>query len=117
MALLRRCYLDNDQQANASAQGRWIAVHAAHDVHDSLTQGDEQTENCKRKKRKRGTRSTNPIMKDMIAHKRRTLGSAIEKSTVLRERLVDGDDLGTSQQLHDHTRGNDGGDTELHQGA
>lgn len=40
---------------------------------------------------------------------------AVEQSTVFLGTLVNFDDLGTSEELHDHTTGNNGGDTEFHE--
>ena len=42
---------------------------------------------------------------------------ATEESPVILEREVDVDQLSTSQKLHDHTGGDNGGDTKLHQGT
>lgn len=45
----------------------------------------------------------------------RTLLSTSEESPVLLEGEVDLDESGALQQLDNHTRGDDGGDTELHE--
>lgn len=39
---------------------------------------------------------------------------SVEQSTVFLRTLVDFDDLGSGKELHDHTTGNDRGDTEFH---
>jgi hypothetical protein len=40
--------------------------------------------------------------------------STIEQGTIFFIALINVDDLSTSQKLHNHTTGNDGGDTEFH---
>jgi hypothetical protein len=44
-----------------------------------------------------------------------TLLGTREQSAIFLEAEVDVDEVSTSQELHDHSRGDDGTDTELHQ--
>ena len=44
----------------------------------------------------------------------RTLLSTAEQRTILLERKIDINQIGTSEELHDHSRRDDWGDTELH---
>lgn len=46
-----------------------------------------------------------------------TLLSTVEEGTIFLETVVDLDQVGTSQQLHEHAGGNNGGNTEFHQGS
>lgn len=54
---------------------------------------------------------------DASQHDRLTLLSTAEEGSVVLEREVDIDQLRTSQKLHDHTRSDNGGDTEFHEGT
>ena len=38
--------LDHDEEAYADANVRRLAVHTAHDIHNSLTHGDDDAEHC-----------------------------------------------------------------------
>ena len=38
--------LDDDEQADAGADVRGLAVHAGHHVHDGLAEGDHHAEHC-----------------------------------------------------------------------
>jgi hypothetical protein len=49
--------------------------------------------------------------------KKRTLLGSIEELTILLDTLVNFQDSGTRQNLHDHSGGDNGGDTELHEGS
>ena len=46
-----------------------------------------------------------------------TLLGSIEQLTILLHTLVNLQNSGTSQHLHNHSRGDDGGDTQLHEGS
>ena len=52
-----------------------------------------------------------------VRPKRLTLLGTAEQSAVVLEAEVDVDELGTGQKLHDHARGDNGGDTKLHEGT
>jgi hypothetical protein len=79
--------LDDDEKANASADFRWITVHARHDVDNCLTNCDDHSEE---------------------------LLGAVEEGSVL-GCVTDLNDLHASQELHDETRSDDGRDTEFHE--
>jgi hypothetical protein len=67
-----------------------ITVHTREYVGNSLTDGDDHTEELLR---------------------------TLEKGAVLLDVLVHGDDLGTSEELQDKTRSDDWADTQLHEGT
>ena len=46
-----------------------------------------------------------------------TLLRSIEEIALVLVALIDIDDLGSGKELHDEARGDDGRDTELHEGA
>lgn len=78
--------LDNDEKADSSSDLRWLSVESGHDVDNSLSNGDDHTEQF--------------------------LGS-VEEGAVLWS-VSDLDDLSSGEKLHDESRSNDWGDTELH---
>lgn len=41
-------YLNNDKQANPSTHLRGVSIHASHDVHNCLPNGDDHSKHCKR---------------------------------------------------------------------
>jgi hypothetical protein len=67
-----------------------ITVHTRENISYSLTDGDDHTKKLLR---------------------------TLEEGTVFLHVLVHGDDLGTSEELHDKTRGDDWADTQLHKGS
>ncbi|GMT25660.1 hypothetical protein PFISCL1PPCAC_16957 [Pristionchus fissidentatus] len=81
--------LDNDEQADSGANVGRLSVESRSDVHDGLSDSDHHSEEL--------------------------LGS-VEEGAVLGG-VSDLDDLGSGEELHDQTRGDDGRDTELHQGS
>jgi hypothetical protein len=79
--------LNDDEKADASSDFRWITIHASHDVDNCLTNCDDHTEE---------------------------LLGAVEQRSVL-GCVTDFDDLHASQQLHNKSGCDDGGDTEFHE--
>ena len=82
--------LDDDQEGVEQAEVLRVAVHAGHDVRDGLPDGHQEPEE---------------------------LLGAVEERAVLLAALVHLDDLDAGEQLHDHARGDDGRDAEVHQRA
>jgi len=82
--------LHDDENGVTSTEVLDITVHTRHNVGNSLTDGDYDTE--------------------------KFLGT-LEESTVFLDTLVDLDDLGTGKQLHDHTGSNNRTDTKFHEGT
>ena len=82
--------LEDDKAGVDRAQVAHVAVHAADDVGDGLSDRDEHSEE---------------------------LLGAVEEIPVGLHAVVDVDDLGAGQELHDEPRGDDGGNAELHAGA
>ena len=41
---LMRAHLNDDDEADAGTNVRWVSVHAAHDIDDSLANGDDEAE-------------------------------------------------------------------------
>ena len=82
--------LEHDQARVHGSEVAHVAVHAADDVGDGLSDRDEHSEE---------------------------LLGAVEEIPVGLHAVVDVDDLGAGQELHDEARGDDGGDAELHAGA
>ena len=82
--------LQDDQRRVAVAQLRHRAVHAGCDVGDGLADGDDDA-------------------KELLG--------ALEEHAVLLEAVVDLDDLGARQELHDHAGRDDRRDAQLHQRA
>mmetsp|Transcript_72030 Transcript_72030/g.201041 ORF Transcript_72030/g.201041 Transcript_72030/m.201041 type:complete len:317 (-) Transcript_72030:255-1205(-) len=86
----RKEQLEDDQEGVPRAELAEVPVHAAHDVGYRLAHGDEHAEK---------------------------LLSPVEQVAVLLQALVHVDDAAARQQLHDHARGDDRRDAELHQAA
>ena len=82
--------LGDDEEGIAGADGAQVAVHAAHNVGDGLTHGNEDSEE---------------------------LLGALKKGAVLLDVVVDLDDAGSGEQLHDQAGRDDGTDAELHEGT
>ena len=80
--------LDNEENADTSTEVRGLAVETGDDVDDSLTEGQEDSQEL--------------------------LGSLVDLAVGL-EVEVDVDEVGTSKELEDHAGGDDGGNTQLHQ--
>lgn len=80
--------LHDDENSITSAEILDITVHTRENVGNGLTDGDDDTEE---------------------------LLSTLKQLTIFLVGLVDSDNLRTSKQLHDQTRGHDRADTELHQ--
>lgn len=80
--------LDDDQDSITSTDRVDVTVLARPDSGKGFEEGNQQTEE---------------------------LLSTVEQSTIFLVVLVNIDDLSTSQKLHNHTTGNDGGDTEFHE--
>lgn len=80
--------LDDDQDSVTSTDSVDITVLARPDGGEGFEEGDQQTEE---------------------------LLSTIEQSTIFLIVLINVDDLGTGQELHNHTTSNDRGDTEFHE--
>ena len=49
--------------------------------------------------------------------KKLTLLGSVEERTILLEAVVNLNEVGASEELHEHARGDNGGDTELHEGS
>ena len=80
--------LKDEKEADTSTKIARLAVETSKNVDGSLTKRDDESKEL--------------------------LGTA-EESTVLLEGEVDLDEVGTGEELHDHTGGNDGRDTEFHE--
>merc|ERR1719376_1669189 len=81
--------LDDDEETHTSSNITGVSVHTSQHIHNSLANSD---------------------------HHSKELLSSTEQGSVLRS-ISHFNQLGTSQQLHDQARGDDGGDTQLHQGS
>jgi len=79
--------LEDDEDGVASAKLVEVTVHARSDVSHGLADNDDDAEE---------------------------LLGALEEGTVFLEALVDFDDLGTSEKLHNHARSHDRTNAKLH---
>ena len=82
--------LDDEEGAGDEAELGGGAVETGDDVDDGLGDGEDDAEEL--------------------------LGT-LKESTLFLVALVELDELDTSEELHDHGRSDDGGDTELHEGT
>ncbi len=80
--------LEDEKQTNTSTEILRLTVKTGENVNGSLTERNDKGE--------------------------KLLGTT-EKSAVLLEAEVDFDEVGTGEELHDHSRGDDGRDTEFHE--
>ena len=81
--------LDDDQKTDSSPDVAGVSVHASEDVDDGLTHSDH--------------------------HSKQLLGS-VEEGAVLGS-VSNLNEFCSSQELHDQARGDDGGDTQLHESS
>ena len=110
--------LENEHEADEKAKIRGRAIESAHDRDGSLSNGDDHGQHCRERKREgwvTGRRKRKEEGKKKYANL--TLLGSIEQLTILLHTLVNLQNSGTSQHLHNHSRGDDGGDTQLHEGS
>ena len=82
--------LDDEENADTGAEVRGLAVETGDDIDDRLAERDEDG--------------------------KKLLGGLVELAVGLQVE-VDVDEVGAGEELEDHAGGDDGGDTQLHQGS
>jgi hypothetical protein len=122
-------YLDDDDEADASTDVSGVSIHAAHDIDDSLANSDDETEDYDVIRMElsrriasyawRLHRTTHAPQGDpgQPAHVRLGRGATYKHTYIQTDRFTHLDNLGSGKQLHDHSRRNNGRDTELHKGS
>ena len=100
-------HLEDDEETDTSSKFRRSSIHSCHDIDNGLSDGDDHAKHCQSRNQVNTTNFTVTLL---------TLLSSIEESSVLWG-VSNLQNLGSGQELHDEGGGDDGRDTQLHEGA
>ena len=97
--------LDDEEKADTGSEVFGLAIETGEDVDGGLAESNNDSKDWK-------WLSDTDTCEDVLT---RTLLSPTEQRTILLERKIDVNQVGTSEKLHDHSGRDDWGDTELHE--
>lgn len=98
--------LDDDEDSVSSAEVAEVTVHATPNISNGFTEGNDESQNY----------IGNSSLRYNWGGDITFLGSFVQNSVFL-DILVDIDEFGTSEKLHDHTSSDNWANTKFHQGS